>query len=191
MRSLLEKNDNMTNYYYFNGLLGEEEIDNIRNIAKRYDEIRGNVSGIVDDSYRRSNIRWIPDDETTVGLYDRFIGLMRTANRDMWGFHISGMEDDLQYTEYDGEYKGFYDWHMDFGGHSSSTRKISMVVQLSDPGEYEGGELQFWVNRGVIDAPRERGTVIFFPSYLTHRVNPVVKGHRETLVCWFHGPAFV
>lgn len=181
----------MTNYYYYNGLLGDEEIDNIKCIAKCYDRIRGNVSGVIDDSYRRSEVRWIPEEKTTEDLYERFVSLMKTANDDMWGFHITGMEDDLQYTEYDGDYEGFYDWHMDFGGYNSSTRKLSMVVQLSDPEEYEGGELQFLVNRGIIDAPNAKGTVIFFPSYITHRVKPVLKGYRESLVCWFHGPTFV
>lgn len=191
MRSFLEKNDNMTNYYYFKGLLNDEEINKIKEIAKCYEEVGGNVSGEIDNSYRRSKIRWIPDEDANTEIYERFIGLMKTSNKDMWNFNITGMEDDLQYTEYDAEYKGFYDWHMDFGGNRSSTRKISMVVQLTSPEEYEGGELQFLINRGVIDAPKEKGTVIFFPSYLTHRVNPVVKGHRESLVCWFHGPTFV
>jgi len=190
MRSLLEKNENMTNYYYFDGLLDDDEIKRIRGLAKLYKEEDGNVSGIVDDSYRRSKIRWI-EEGGNEELYERFVRLMKTANEDMWKFHITGMEDNLQFTEYDGDYEGFYDWHMDFGGYGSSTRKLSMVVQLSDPNEYEGGELQFWVNRGIINAPNKKGTVIFFPSYLTHRVNPVKNGHRETLVSWYHGPPFI
>jgi PKHD-type hydroxylase len=80
---------------------------------------------------------------------------------------------------------------MDFGGYSTSTRKLSMVVQLTDPSEYEGGKLQFMINRSVLDAPNDKGTVIFFPAYLNHRVTQLTKGKRNSLVFWFHGPTFI
>ena len=189
--SLLEKNENMTNYYYFKAVLDDNEIEEIHKIAAAIEEIDGNVSGKIDKSYRRSKIKWIEDNELTHHIYTRFTNLMKTANKEMWGFHITSLEDNLQYTEYNAEEQGHYDWHMDFGGYSSSTRKLSMVVQLTDPLEYEGGQLQFMINRSVLDAPKEKGTVIFFPSYITHRVTQLTKGKRNSLVFWFHGPTFV
>ena len=80
---------------------------------------------------------------------------------------------------------------MDFGNDATSTRKLSVSVQLSDPSEYEGGDLELMVNRNYIKVPKEKGTIIFFPSYLTHRVTKVTSGKRNSLVAWFHGPSFV
>jgi len=47
------------------------------------------------------------------------------------------------------------------------------------------------INRSIITAPRDKGTVLFFPSYLTHRITNITKGVRNSLVSWFHGPTFV
>ena len=79
---------------------------------------------------------------------------------------------------------------MDFGG-SNSTRKISLSIQLTNENSYEGGDLEFMINRSTIKAPREKGTAILFPYYITHRVTDVTKGKRNSLVFWFHGPPFV
>lgn len=187
----LEKNDNMTNYFFFRKYFNDEQIDEIKEIAKNYKVIDGNVSGFVNKSYRSSQIRWLPLNYETQPIYDKLVKLAKKANKEMWKFHITNMKDELQFTEYNDEDEGHYDWHMDFGGKRSSTRKLSMVVQLTDPEEYEGGRLQFMMNRDIIDAPIEKGTVIFFPSYLMHRVTKVEKGKRNSLVCWFHGPPFI
>ena len=71
-----------------------------------------------------------------------------------------------------------------------SRRKISITVQLSDPSEYEGGDLQIKINAGQSDTPKGLGNVVIFPSYLLHRVTPVTKGLRRSLVLWITGPAF-
>ena len=189
--SLLEKNENMVNYYFFRGVLKDDEIEEIHKIAATIEPIDGNISGEIDKSYRISKIKWLENNETTQDIYARLTGLMKTANKDMWSFHITTIEDSLQYTEYNANEQGHYDWHMDFGGHNSSTRKLSMVVQLTDPAEYEGGTLEFMINRSILEAPKDKGTVIFFPSYLTHRVTQITKGKRNSLVFWFHGPTFI
>ena len=189
--NLLEKNENMTNYYFFRSALKADEIEEIHNIAATCQEIDGNVSGKIDKTYRRSKIKWIKNNDSTHHIYKRLTDLMKSANKEMWNFHITTLEDNLQFTEYNADDQGHYDWHMDFGGYSTSTRKLSMVVQLTDPSEYEGGKLQFMINRSVLDAPNDKGTVIFFPAYLTHRVTQLTKGKRNSLVLWFHGPTFI
>jgi len=187
----LEKNGNLTNYYYFRSYFNDEQIQKIKEIANKFEPVDGNVSGSVNKSYRRSQIRWISFNDETKYIYDDLVNLAKIANRDMWKFHVTSVLDDIQFTEYDAADAGYYDWHMDFGGERSSTRKLSLVVQLSDPDEYKGGRLQFMINRDILEAPSEKGTVIFFPSYLTHRVTPMEEGKRNSLVCWFHGPPFV
>jgi PKHD-type hydroxylase len=160
----------------------------------KYPPVEGNVSGKVDTSYRNSKIVWLPVNAETTWLYEKIIQLMKTANSTLWKFHVTGIQDNLQVSEYVGstdvEKAGHYDWHMDMG-EGSSTRKLSVSIQLTDENTYEGGDLEFMVHRSIIKAPREKGTVILFPSYLTHRVTKVTKGIRRSLVFWFHGPPFV
>ena len=104
-----------------------------------------------------------------------------------YGFDIRGFGDALQVARYtEGDY---YDWHMDIGKGNSSTRKISISIQLSDPADYEGGDLEFF---GMADfqPPRGLGTAIAFPTFLAHRVKPVTRGVRLSLVTWIAGPPF-
>jgi PKHD-type hydroxylase len=69
-------------------------------------------------------------------------------------------------------------------------RKLSFSVMLTDPEEYEGGELLLKIDSFPITPPNKKGTVIFFPSYVLHEVTPVTKGTRKTLVGWVLGPKF-
>ena len=89
---------------------------------------------------------------------------------------------------------GVYDWHEDWNGNTNpqQTRKISLSVTLSDPKTYEGGGLEFRLSRPhkLNMAPRERGSVTLFPSFITHRAAPVISGERYSLIGWCHGNAF-
>jgi len=71
-----------------------------------------------------------------------------------------------------------------------SHRKLSVTVQLSDEDSYEGGDLQFMINNRIENAPRKKGTVIVFPSFILHRVTEVTKGKRNSIVGWLSGPPF-
>ena len=69
-----------------------------------------------------------------------------------------------------------------------STRKVSITVQLSGSDEYEGGELEYWKGgQDIQKAPRGKGVVFIFPSYMMHRVTPVTKGVRRSFVLWVGG----
>jgi PKHD-type hydroxylase len=192
---LLEHNNNLTSYYYFSNIFTDEQIEKIKELFNKYNKIEGNVSGTVDLSYRVSNISWFPVNEETKFIYDTLCNLAKTANSRMWKFNVTNNKEQIQVAEYkadpDGVHNGHYDWHMDFGNDTASTRKLSVSVQLSDPSEYEGGDLELMINRAHIKVPREKGTIIFFPSYITHRVTKVTSGKRNSLVTWFHGPTFV
>ena len=99
----------MVNYYFFRGVLKDDEIEEIHKIAATIEPIDGNISGEIDKSYRISKIKWLENNETTQHIYARLIGLMKTTNKEMWGFHITTLEDNLQYTEYNANEQGHSD----------------------------------------------------------------------------------
>ena len=74
-------------------------------------------------------------------------------------------------------------------GGATQRRKISIVLQLSDPEEYEGGELEMFVSKDIQKIPKKKGAAVLFPSYCMHRVTPVTKGERRSIVLWVSGPA--
>ena len=87
--------------------------------------------------------------------------------------------------------KGKYDWHDDILEDKTDTmRKLSISVQISNGNEYEGGELEIVTPPINFIAPKKKGTIIIFPSFLVHRVKEVTKGNRISLVLWIDGPAF-
>jgi PKHD-type hydroxylase len=182
----------VTNFYYFHKYFSKEQVDEIISTALTLPPRDGTVFSKVGDtsvvsSYRRSQVRWLPKDDRFMWLYDELAYMALTANEQMWKFDVNGMYEDIQFTEYYGNEKGFYDWHVDIG-ESTAMRKISLVVMLSDPNDYEGGRLQFKTSQLERDVPHELGTVILFPPYFLHRVSPVIGGLRRTLVLWVSGP---
>lgn len=156
---------------------------------KEYPEFAsvGENGGEVRRETRDVYVRNIFLNERTNGLFDKMMFIADMTNQAHFDFEIAGIMHGLQLLEYtSNETKQHYDWHVDIGGDSSYGRKISMVVQLSDPSEYDGGELQ--VDEGKpVTMPKERGSVILFPSYMRHRVTPVTRGTRWSLVIWVQG----
>ena len=157
--SLLPTCPHTTDFYYYPAALPPETVRRILDLvapaAGRAGALReGTVAGTVDPGYRSSRIAWIPKDERSAWLYKELVSFVRDANEKMWRFDVSNLWEDIQFTEYDAAYAGHYDWHMDVGGEDSSTRKLSVSVQLSDPADYDGGELEFMVHRSVVQAER-------------------------------------
>ena len=187
----LKEDKYLDEYYYFEDSFSDNELKNITDLVEQYkDQLNdGIVSNTIDKTYRSSKISWIPFDDETKWLYNKIGSLVNIANEELWDFDILGMRENIQYGEYHASENGHYDWHMDIGG-KIINRKISVTIQLSDPTEYEGGELQFMTNREVNVAPIGKGVTILFPSYFLHRVTPVTKGIRKSLVIWITGKAF-
>ncbi len=90
-------------------------------------------------------------------------------------------------TRYHEEDQGHYTWHMD-GGKKTANRKISVSVQLSDSSDYEGGNIGLFYTRNERVASRDRGAIVTFPSWVMHRVTPVTRGVRYSLIAWIVGP---
>lgn len=119
-------------------------------------------------------------------IHASLVGLLPAIDK-YYGFAFSGQIEQCQHCAYDES--GRSDWHMDMGYEETETRKLTMVVQLSEPSSYDGGVLEFFP--GYVPAfSRLRGTVIVFPAFLVHRVTTITSGRRSSMVTWLHGPKF-
>jgi PKHD-type hydroxylase len=139
---------------------------------------------------RQSSLGWISLSAETEFLYGRLGMITRALNGQHFGFDIWGFVELLRYAVYRGN-GDHYGWHMDKGNTNGSPRKLSIVLQLSDPSEFEGGDLELWVGGDKpFVATEQQGLLYMFPSWILHRVTPVTSGCRRTLVVWAAGEKF-
>ena len=142
----------------------------------------------VNTKTRTSHISWIPFSKMT-DMYKDIDKIMQATNRNHFGFDGMTINEMAQYTEY--PEGGFYDWHVDNDvnfTHEPPVRKISMTCLLSPENEFEGGDLEL-MSEGKV-AKIKQGQAIFFASFIRHRVKPVTRGRRQSLVMWFGGTPF-
>lgn len=142
---------------------------------------------------RNSNVTWLNDS----WLYNILHPYVHTANSSSgWKFQWSHSEP-IQFTVY--KKNQYYDWHCDMFANGPTNRKLSVSVQLDDPSDYEGGDLIFdprdLTSEGgsrIVEDPaiKPQGTIVVFPSFVWHKVTPVTKGTRHSLVMWSHGEPF-
>jgi len=154
----------------------------------------GTAEGIQSDtSFRRSAIRFVNKGDPQLDfLFDELWKLAIQANKDWFDVHISKL-DYYQIAEYDSAEAGEYKQHHDIfymNGDPHYHRKLSCIIQLSDPATYEGGNLTFFDLAEYPNASelRQQGTVIFFPSFTRHAALPIVNGKRYSVAAWFDGP---
>lgn len=146
---------------------------------------------------RDSATAWIPPSEESDWIFRRLAAVAERANRH-YRFDLTGFEEDLQFTSYDRP-GSHYTWHQDGLDGPVAHRKLSVVVQLTDPAEYRGGALEFLEVAEDYDPDRRAahvaatsrlGCAVVFPSFEFHRVLPLVAGVRHSLVAWVSGPPF-
>ena len=178
-------NDQVALPYFLRGFLSHEECNRILAFRDLLNTEDGKIyqDGQGHAGIRKSTIQWLFPNHKTDWIFDHIERAITLANK-TYGFDLFGFFQGAQIGTY--ETDGHYDWHPDLGSGNTSTRKLSLSVLLSDPAEYQGGDLEFRDLRG--ECPRERGTAIVFPSYLVHRVAPVTSGTRVSLVSWISGP---
>jgi len=196
----------MKSHMIFESGLASQECDFIADEAERLLDIKSAIvgettnssSGIVENSIRKSKTGFI--DSASYEHRDlwgfvqgKLWNFINAANRSNFAFDVNYL-DSVQYTIYEGG-GDHYDWHIDTFIETPNAyhRKLSITVQLSDGSEYEGGD--FELNDGTgnscdRDSLRKKGSILIFPSFLLHRVTPVVRGTRRTLVAWVEGKHF-
>ena len=208
---------NLTNYYwYFQSAVPEHICDDIVRYGKSIQDEMAVTGGYGDPKRlnknqlkdlkkkRNSDIVWMSDR----WIYNEIQPYVRSANVQAgWNFEWDFSES-CQFTKYT---KGqFYDWHCDSWNKPyirensnapdhGKIRKLSVTVTLSDPKDYKGGELEFDFRQNDPDKPNKKikckeilpkGSLIVFPSFVWHRVCPVTKGERNSLVIWNLGYPF-
>jgi PKHD-type hydroxylase len=147
-----------------------------------YDE-----SNALETSQRRTKVRWLNPVEHR-WVYEIIWREANLANQ-LLRFEVVPFYDTIQLARYDAEEQGFFRWHSDTIP-SDMTRKLTVVVPLSDPADYEGGTLEFDENGAIRRPPQVPGAPVCFPSWLLHRVTPVTKGRRYSMAAWIRGPAW-
>lgn len=187
-----DRSTNEQNFATWENEFSDSEIADIRKIGDALVLQTASISTAneVVTQLRKSQTGWLSLNADTTPLYDRLAFIARMMNGQFFDFDLYGFVEDFQYTVYR-EGGDHYDWHMDKGNTSSAPRKLSMILQLSDPSEYEGGDLQFWIGGDApVTAEKKKGLIYAFPSYILHRVTPVTSGTRKSLVVWTAGNKF-
>ena len=139
---------------------------------------------------RITQVAWIERMDASQWLYRRLEEIVQRLNIQFYKYDLTGLKERLQYTVYEQAEGGHYDWHVDHGASTPQPRKLSLSLQLTDPARYAGCDLELSYGDGVRAAPRARGTLIAFPSYVLHRVSPIASETRKSLVTWVSGPDF-
>ncbi len=199
----------LNHYWYFQSVIPERICDDIVRYGKSIQDQMARTGGFdkkkLDKSQindlkkkRNSNIVWLNDR----WIYKEIHPYVHSANKNAgWNFEWDFSES-CQFTKYE---KGqFYDWHCDSWDRPyikenindpshNKIRKLSVTLSLSNPKNYKGGELEFdFKNRDFNKKQNIRkcteilpkGSLVVFPSFVWHRVCPVKKGSRYSLVIW-------
>jgi len=163
-----------------------EDVDRVMTLAQAVHPVAGEVIvGSGPESRRSSEVRWLAHGPDTAWLYERIGLVVHRLNAEHWRFDLGGLEA-IQVARY--PVGGTYDWHVDLGPGQASLRKLSVTVQLSEADSYDGGQLQF--PDGPERLAPERGDAVIFPSFMHHRIAPVTRGERWSVVAWVVGQPF-
>ena len=183
--------DATTGFYHGKKSLYPEEIAAMKKQGEwDYENDTPKGMGVPDNEIRKTKLNWFPVEHKYNGILANYL---RKANRIMYHYQLNKLTP-CQVARYD--VGDFYDFHQDSGHamneYEKETRKLSMTVQLSDPKDYEGGEFLFYNGHKDPIEPecKEQGSILVFDSRMWHKVAPVTKGVRYSLVTWILGPRF-
>jgi PKHD-type hydroxylase len=188
------KNHDYQSFAYMDDVFDEDEVNQIIKLGNLYVEEQAQIGGAIGEvnkDIRACKLAWMFPNRYTEWIYQRIAGAVNQINEEYFKFDLTKLEN-FQFTKYKEEESGFYGKHTDpiMGQYIPENRKLSLVMQLSNPNEYEGGDLCLYVGKEPTVIEKKKGRIIFFPSYTLHEVKPVTQGTRYTLVGWTHGPAF-
>jgi PKHD-type hydroxylase len=169
--------------------LTDEQCDSLIALARGYEPMPALVAnGTLRINARAATIHRIQKDRNSQPVHDMLNELLHRINDRHFRFKLSGIRppDVIEYVPD----KGHFDWHCDFAYHDAAhVRKLTLIAQLSPPDAYDGGDLEVF-DAGPKALPKDRGAILAFPSFMQHRVLPVMRGVRHSLVIFGLGPLF-
>jgi PKHD-type hydroxylase len=174
-----------------NGGLSPDELGAIRRLAaeRKLEPATVGPQAQLNPGLRRARVAWVEHSAQTAWIFSRALAFGLFANRDVdWNFEIRGPAPALQLSRYDSADHGMFDWHMDTGAGGARYRKLAVVIVIE--AAHEGGQLECRTGSAPRAVPMLPGAAVVFPAYLQHRITPVVRGSRLSLVSWLCGPPF-
>jgi PKHD-type hydroxylase len=197
----MKKNDKFEFLIYRENFLSGDECDKIIEELDTEDLEDGQLVGDYEEGIINKNVRRTlnkdiifdrykkPFDDTN--LFNRVESALKIANIQYFNYDVEGI-DKLRFLKYG--IGGRYEWHTDYGRHECSMRKLTGIIQLSDSNDYEGGDFEFGLTdtegSGLLKGNRNKGCLLVFPSFLSHRVAPLTKGKRYSIITWLEGDTF-
>ena len=166
----------------------DDEISRIRDIGDELQTTNVKLYGEFDDTKVKASGSHFGLTDETRWMYDRMAKMVSDINRDHYQYDLTGFHENFYYLTYrEGDH---FNWHLDAGEETPAPRKLSLVLHLSDPSEYEGGEFDVMVATNFVTAGKRKGIITAFPSFKIHRVRPVTSGIRRVLTAFAAGPNF-
>lgn len=185
---LINQTDEQESWVYAKQIFSKEQCEKIIALGESLiPETALTFNGLNSD-VRKSKVSWIYPSEKSEWLFRHMTDVITQLNSKFFKFDLTGFGEGFQFTKYEAP-GGKYEIHID-KSFKRNIRKLSVVVQLSDPADYEGGELNLVFSEKPVVMEKELGYLVAFPSYTLHGVQPVTKGTRYSLVAWLTGPAF-
>ena len=175
------------NWQLFESAVTSEACEHMIQTFSKLPESQGSTFNN-DQEHRKSKVRWVYNESHLIQMLLHYANL---ANATAFNVDIQQEMAEMQFTEYSANCGGKYSWHHDVNWENSKNfdRKLSVVLQLSDPDTYKGGDFMFSeVQSPVENQIRKQGSILVFPSYLQHQVTEVTEGVRYSLVSWIRGP---
>jgi len=191
-------------YCFWNQVFTSEELDVICEISANQELDTAAIFGASNNrtgfgeknlTVRKSKTSIHNPNEENSWIFKRLNSVIEMCNDRWYNFDLNGYNN-YQYTEYHGASNDHYDWHVDIDmsplntNTHSETRKLSISLLLNNEEDFTGGDLQIGHSQNYETPIMKKGTLVLFPSFQLHRVTPVTKGIRKSLVLWVVGPKF-
>jgi len=182
--------DKVYTYAYWDNLFTKKECEKIIKVAKKKGFIKATTLNKteVKSDVRSSDITWLYVSDDLEWVFQRVTDAVLNLNDRFFKFDLFGLSEGFQFTNYKAP-SGKYGKHID-RSIDIPVRKLSLSIQLTDPKEYQGGDLYLYQEEKGDIMKKEQGTLILFPSYILHEVKPITKGERNSLVSWVTGKQF-
>lgn len=134
---------------------------------------------------KRQKLRGEPDGFP----FDNIRTITKQANDEIYDFRLLGIIDQDFPQVYRYEEGDYYNFHIDLSP-MATTRKISFIINLSDPSTYQGGEIEFLNTDTSNSGLNDQGSILIFPSFLPYKISKVTSGHKDIIIGCIHGAVF-